>query len=84
MRTTKAALRTPARPANFGTMSLEDIQEESAHLPLVDRRKLVAFLTVLDMKETGEWQRVTDRGNDQKPEKWIPLDEARRRLLGSN
>ena len=65
-------------------MKLEDIQHEATHLPLDERRKLVAFLTVLDMKETGEWQRMTDRGNDGKPEKWIPLEEARRRLLGSN
>jgi hypothetical protein len=65
-------------------MKLEDIQQEATHLPREERRKLVAFLTVLDMKETGEWQRVTDSINDGKPEKWIPLDEARRRLLGSN
>ena len=80
----KAVLRTPAHPANFDAMKLEDIQEEAIHLPLVERRKLVAFLTVLDMKETGEWQRATNPENDGKPEKWIPLEEARRRLLGSN
>jgi hypothetical protein len=61
-------------------MSLSEIQTQAAALNAEERRKLAAFLTVLRMKETGEWEEVTmpvskDRAG------WVSLEDAKRRLL---
>jgi len=37
-------------------MSLAEIQAQAAALSAEDRRKLATFLTILRMKETGEWE----------------------------
>ena len=64
-------------------MSFTEVQTQAAALPAEERRKLAAFLTMLRMKETGEWEHAT------KPEAedhtgWVSLEEARRRLLGQS
>jgi hypothetical protein len=61
-------------------MSLKELQALAAALNTDERRELAAFLTVLRMKETGEWDRALSDGTEDRTG-WISLDEAKRRLL---
>jgi hypothetical protein len=64
-------------------MNLSELQREAGALSAEERRKLAAFLAVLRMKETGEWEQAT---RPEAPERsgWVSLDEAKQRLLGGN
>jgi len=59
----------------FCGMSLAEIQAQAAALSPEDRRELAAFLTVLRMKETGEWENLTSEKSESR-ESWISLEEA--------
>lgn len=61
-------------------MSLSEVQDNAASLNAGERLKLAAFLTVLRMKETGEWDQAT-RTTEGERAGWVSLGEAKRRLL---
>lgn len=63
-------------------MTLDELQREAAKLDADEQRKLAGFLTVLRMKQSGEWQAAGQAA--EAAEDWIPLEEARRRLLRPN
>ena len=67
----------------MSVMSLSEVQTQAASLSADERRKLAAFLTVLRMKETGEWEQASKR-ETQGRAGWISLEEAKRRLLSGN
>jgi hypothetical protein len=48
-----------------------------------DRRKLAAYLLMLRMKETGEWEQAV---KEDAPDRtgWVSLEDAKRKLLGEN
>ena len=62
-------------------MSFTEVQTQAAALPTEERRKLAAFLTMLRMKETGEWEHATKPEAEDRTG-WVSLEEARLRLLG--
>ena len=64
-------------------MSFTEMQTQAAALPEEERRKLAAFLTMLRMKETGEWEHATKLEAEGRTG-WVSLEEARRRLLGED
>lgn len=66
---------------HFRGMSLTEVQAQAAALSPEERHKLAAFLTVLRMKETGEWDQVT-LPNAGERSGWVSLEEAKRKLLG--
>lgn len=59
-------------------MSLAEIKAESAALRPEEQRELAAFLAVIRMKQSGEWDEAT--AADQSG--WVSLDEAKRQLDG--
>ena len=61
-------------------MSLAEVQAQAAALSSEERRKLAAFLAVLRMKETGEWDRATSPSSQDRTG-WVSLDEAKRKLI---
>ncbi len=64
-------------------MSFTEVQTQAAALSAEERRKLAAFLTMLRMKETGEWEDTT-KPEAQDRTGWVSLEEARQRLLGQS
>jgi len=67
----------------FRGMSLTELEAHAIVLSADDRRKLIAFLLVLHLKETGEWERAT-RNDDEGLSGWISLGDAKSKLLGGN
>lgn len=63
-------------------MSLAEIKKESATLPPEEQRELAAFLTVIRMNQSGEWDEATAPQEETDREGWISLAEAKLRLEG--
>jgi hypothetical protein len=61
-------------------MSLAELIRESAALRPEEQRELAAFLAVVRMKQTGEWDEATTKPALPEREGWISLDEAKRQL----
>ena len=61
-------------------MSLAELITESAALRPEEQRELAAFLTLLRMKQSGEWEEATSRPNAPERHGWVSLDEAKRQL----
>ena len=64
----------------FSPMSLAELKTESAGLRPEEQRELAAFLTVLRMKQTGEWEEATAGPDTPEHHGWVSLDEAKRQL----
>lgn len=61
-------------------MSLAELKKESAALSPEEQRELAAFLSVIRMKQTGEWDVATTNPALSEREGWVTLDEAKRQL----
>jgi hypothetical protein len=62
-------------------MSLRELQEEARTLDGASRRRLMAFLVALEDGADDSYRReMAARINDQNPESWISLEEAKQRL----
>jgi len=61
-------------------MSLAELKEESAALQPEEQRELAAFLAVIRMKQSGEWDEATTGSDLPEREGWVSLDEAKRQL----
>jgi hypothetical protein len=61
-------------------MSLADLKKESAALRPEEQRELAAFLAVVRMKQSGEWDEATINPPLPEREGWVSLDEAKRQL----
>ena len=61
-------------------MSLAELKNRCASLPPEEQRELAAFLTVLRMKQSGEWSDATGKHESSVREGWVSLDEAKRHL----
>jgi hypothetical protein len=62
-------------------MSIETIKDQVRALPSEDRRKLMAFMVVLEDEANSEYRKMlAARLDDRSPDKWISLQECERRL----
>lgn len=61
-------------------MSLAELKKESAALNPEEQRELAAFLAVVRMKQTGEWEEATGEAEPPEREGWVTLEEAKRQL----
>lgn len=61
-------------------MSLAELKKESAALRPEEQRELAAFLAVIRMKQSGEWDEATTKTDSPEREAWISLSEAKRQL----
>ena len=61
-------------------MSLAELKNESAALRTDEQRELAAFLAVIRMKQSGEWDDATTIPEATTREGWISLDDAKRQL----
>jgi len=61
-------------------MSLAELKRESAALRPEEQRELAAFLAVVRMKQSGEWDEATITPALPEREGWVSLDEAKRQL----
>lgn len=61
-------------------MSLAELKNESAALRPEEQRELAAFLAVLRMRQSGEWEAATAEREMPDRQGWISLGEAKRQL----
>jgi hypothetical protein len=62
-------------------MSIEAIKSELRALPTAERRKLMAFMVVLDDQERADYAAtMAPRIDDQSPERWLTSEECERQL----
>jgi hypothetical protein len=62
-------------------MSLPDLQREAAALGHPERRKLMAFLVALNLRDDDGYRKeISSRLRDDQPGAWISLDEVEKRL----
>jgi len=61
-------------------MSLADLKQESAALSPEEQKELAAFLAVLRMQQSGEWEDAAAGVEETDSESWMTLEDAKRRL----
>ncbi|HAV64617.1 MAG TPA: hypothetical protein DCY13_19905 [Verrucomicrobiales bacterium] len=62
-------------------MTLAEVQKEVASWDAGAQRKLMAFLSALAFQQEGvDAAELSRRAKDQDPDKWVTLEEARKRL----
>ena len=62
-------------------MSIEAIKSELKALPAEDRRKLMAFMVVLeDQEQSGYAAKLAQRIDDKTPGHWLSPEECEREL----
>jgi len=62
-------------------MSIEAIKSELRTLPAEERRKLMAFMVVLDDEEHADYAaKLARRIDDQSPERWLTPEQCEREL----
>jgi len=62
-------------------MTLSEIQREVAGLGAKDRQQLAVFLKALHLRDDPSYRKeIEEAMNDKRPEAWMPLAEAKRRL----
>jgi hypothetical protein len=62
-------------------MSLAELKNQSAALTPGEQRELAAFLAVLRMKQSGEWDGASDSEAAPEHQAWITLEDAKRKLM---
>jgi len=61
-------------------MSLKQLKEEIAHLPLGEQRELVAYIVSIQVNQDGTFkQRMAQKIDDTNPDNWIELDDLKKR-----
>jgi hypothetical protein len=76
----KSLLGMTVHSCHLVTMSLAELKRESAALRPEEQRELAAFLAVVRMKQSGEWDDATTGPALPEREGWVSLDEAKRQL----
>jgi len=61
-------------------MSLAELKKETAALQPEEQRELAAFLAVIRMKQSGEWDEATAKVVLPEREGWVSLNDAKRQL----
>lgn len=74
----RTLLRRVSTDITFVPMKLDELQREAERLNAEERRKLIGFLVSIDIRK--DRAELTRRLSDQRPEGWIALKEAERRL----
>jgi hypothetical protein len=62
-------------------MSLAELKNETAALTPSEQKELAAFLAVLRMKQSGEWDEATVSEAAPERQGWISLEDAKRQLM---
>lgn len=62
------------------TMSLAELKKETAALQPEEQRELAAFLAVIRMQQSGDWDEATARTDLPEREGWVSLSDATRQL----
>lgn len=61
-------------------MSLRQLQDEAAQLPLREQRELIAFLVGLQTAQDEEFkEKLGAKIDDRDPGNWVDLDDMRKR-----
>jgi len=61
-------------------MSLTQMKDEAAHLPLKEQRELIAFLVALQTEKDQEFkEKLATKIDDRDPTHWMDLEDARKR-----
>ena len=61
-------------------MSLTQLKDEAAHLPLAEQRELIAFLVARQTEQDEEFRRELARKiDDPDPSHWVELDDLQKR-----
>ncbi|EDY21881.1 hypothetical protein CfE428DRAFT_0006 [Chthoniobacter flavus Ellin428] len=61
-------------------MSLTQLKDEAAHLPLAEQRELIAFLVARQTEQDEEFRRELARKiDDVDPTHWVELDDLQKR-----
>ena len=63
-------------------MNATEIATEAARLPLQERKRIIAQLVMVNMRENkDEWQELQKRMDDRDPKNWVSLDDVKAKLL---
>lgn len=62
-------------------MSLAELKTETAALTPAEQKELAAFLAVLRMKQSSEWDEAVATGSTPDHQGWISLEDAKRQLM---
>jgi hypothetical protein len=61
-------------------MSLGQLKDQAAHLPLDEQRELIAFLVARQTEQDDDFRRnLADKIDDKDPSHWVELDGLRKR-----
>ena len=61
-------------------MSLTQMKDEAAHLPLKEQRELIAFLVALQTEKDQEFkEKLATKIDERDPAHWMDLEDARKR-----
>ena len=61
-------------------MSLTQLKQEAAHLPLKERRELIAFLVALQTENDEQFKKqMAAKIDDRDPAHWLELSDVRKR-----
>ena len=62
-------------------MSIDAIKSELRALPLEERRKLMAYMVVLEDEGRAEYAaKMAERINDRSPDRWLTPEQCEREL----
>ena len=62
-------------------MSLTQLKDRAAHLPLKEQRELIAFLIALQTDQDEDFKRtLAAKIDDKNPANWVELDELSKRF----
>lgn len=61
-------------------MSLAELISETASLSPAEQKELAAFLAILRMKQSGEWDEAVTAGDGQDRQGWVSLEDVKRQL----
>jgi hypothetical protein len=61
-------------------MSLTQLKHEAAHLPLKERRELIAFLVALQTENDEQFKKeMAAKIDDRDPSHWLELNDLKKR-----
>jgi len=62
-------------------MSLTQLKDLASHLPLKERRELIAYLVSLQTDSDEDFKKsLTKKIDDRDPNNWVELDDLRKRF----
>ena len=79
--TNSSYLQPNAGSRNVRTMSIEALKEEVKGLPIADRRKLMAFMVVLEDQSRADYaSKLTQKIDDKSSGRWLTAEQCERDL----